>query len=121
MALQNDKGYVRLAVSTSYNNDKLTVRWMTFFDAVGWKEQTPARVFRDIVESGSYTFDLSITEKQMVQLDEPYENEDGQLITEEEKDVVIGRHPQTIETAHNLLMDLDVNEARFASENFSVV
>lgn len=121
MALQNDKGYVRIAISTSFSDDKLTVRWMTFFDEVNWKEQNPARVFRDIIETGSYTFDLSIKEKQMVTLEEPYEDNEGNLITEEEQDVVIGIHPQTMDTAHTLLMDLDVNEARFAVEGFIIV
>jgi|GEM_PF-2597487 len=121
MALQNDRGYVRLAISTSFSADKMTVRWMTFFDNVEWKEQNPARVFRDITETGSYTFDLSINEKQLVTLDEPYEDNEGNLITEEEQDVVIGIHPQTMDTAHTLLMDLDVNEARFKGEGFVVV
>lgn len=106
MALQTSTGYVRIAISTGFDNEKLNVSWMTF-ETTDWRESNPKRVFSNIVESGSHSFDLAIKEK--------VTNSEGQ-----EEEIVTGYLPQSKEQAYNLLKNLSVNEADFASINWTV-
>lgn len=119
MALQNTIGYVRLTFNPGWDQQFLNVSWMTYSNT-DWRESNPSRAFADIVEMGSHTFPLAINEKQQVDLDEPYEDKDGNLITHEEQDVVIGYLPQSMEQAHLLLMNLSVKGAMFTNYHFEI-
>jgi hypothetical protein len=108
MALQTSTGYVRIAISTGFDESKLTVNWLTFHNS-NWRENNPRRVWQSINENGSHTFDLAIKEKQL--------NSE----TSEEEEIITGYLPQSMEQAHELLKNLNVNDARFANINFQVV
>lgn len=121
MALQSSTGYVRIIdVRLGSDNTTLTVHWLTYHNS-NWRENNPRRVWQGILENGSHTFDLSIKESQIVELEEPYEDQQGNLITHENKDVVIGYLPQTLEQAHELLRNLSGKDCNFSSVNFQVV
>lgn len=121
MALQTSTGYVRITnVSLGADNTTLTVSWLTFHNS-NWRENNPQRRWASIMENGSHTFDLAIKEKKQVQLEQPYEDEQGNLITHEEQDVVIGYLPQTMEQAHELLRNLSGKDCNFKAVNFQVV
>ena len=94
MALQTSTGYVRFSISTGMDETTLTVNWLTFHNS-NWRENNPRRVWQTITDNGSYTFDLS----------------DGNG----------GYLPQTMETAHQLLKDLNVRDANFKAINFQIV
>lgn len=121
MALQTSTGYVRITnVSLGADNTTLTVNWLTFHNS-NWRENNPQRRWSGIIENGCYTFDLAIKEKQQVQLDQPYEDEQGNVITHEEQDVIIGYLPQSIEQAHELLRNLSGKDCNFKAVNFQIV
>jgi hypothetical protein len=105
MALQSSTGYVRLAISTGFDEAYLTVNWMCFHNA-NWRENNPRRVWAGIVEIGSHTFDLAIRVNPE---------------TNEEEEVVTGYLPQSMETAHELLRNLSGKDCNFRSVNFQVV
>lgn len=114
MALQSSTGYVRLSISTGFDETTLTVNWLTF-DTTDWRESNPKRVFSGVVESGSHTFDLAIKETQSV----PIENPEKGGPTHEDVEVIIGYLPQTMDQAYLLIQNLSVKEADFASVKFS--
>lgn len=120
MALQTSTGYVRLGISTGFDETKLTVNWMTFHNS-NWRENNPRRVWQGIAETGTNTFDLSITEKQKVELETPYPGENGEMVTHEEQNVIIGYLPQSMETAHELLRNLSGRDCNFSGINFQLV
>jgi len=120
MALQSSTGYVRMSISTGFDETKLTVNWMTFHNS-NWRENNPRRVWAGIVEIGSHTFDLSIKETQLMELDEPYEDQEGNLITHENQEVVIGYLPQSMDQAHELLRNLSGKDCNFKAVNFQIV
>jgi hypothetical protein len=108
MALQTSTGYVRIVnVSLGQDNKILNVHWMTFRNS-NWQELNPERRWTNISENGSYTFDLSIKEKQL--------NEQG-----EEVEVITGYLPQTLEQAHELLRNLSGKDCNFKAVNFQIV
>mgnify|MGYP003642026066 FL=1 len=108
MALQTSTGYVRITnISLGADNTTLTVSWLTFHNS-NWRENNPQRRWSGINENGSYTFDLAIKEIQL--------NENG-----EETEIITGYLPQDIPTAHELLRNLDVKEAKFKGINFQIV
>jgi len=121
MALQTSTGYVRITnVSLGADNTTLTVSWLTFHNS-NWRENNPQRRWSGIIENGSHTFDLAIKEKQMVPLEHPYEDEQGNLITEEEQEVIIGYKPQSIEQAHEELRNLSGKDCNFKGVNWQIV
>lgn len=120
MALQASTGYVRFAISTGFDEKTLTVNWLTFHNS-NWRENNPRRVWQGIAENGSHTFDLAIREKQQVELSQPYQDEQGNLITHEEQEVIIGYLPQSMEQAHDLLKNLSGRDCNFKAVNFQVV
>lgn len=81
----------------------MSVNWMTF-STTDWQESNPEKVFSDIVEMGSNTFQLAIKD-----VDE-----------ETKEETVIGYLPQSMEQAHLLLKDLAVKGANFASYKFDI-
>lgn len=101
MALQISTGQVRLSINTGFDQSTLTVFWLTFRPG-NWRELNPQRIWQGIVENGCYTFDLAIREKQQVELAQPYQDDQGNLITHEEQEVITGYLPQSIEQAHEL-------------------
>lgn len=117
MALQTSTGQVRLSINSGFDNASLTVNWLTFRPG-DWRELNPQRVWSSIVEIGSNTFDLAIRERQQVPLARPYTDEQGNLITHEEQEVIIGYLPQSMEQAHILLKNLIGRDCNFKSINF---
>lgn len=117
MALQTSTGYVRLSMSTGMDETTLTVNWLTFHSA-NWRENNPQRRWAGISENGMITFDLTIKEKQIVNI---VEDEAGNVISSEEQDVIIGYLPQSMETAHELLRNHSGKDCNFKSVNFQVV
>ena len=91
-----------------WDNSQMHVSWLTY-DSTDWKESNPSQVFRGIVPNGSHTFDLAIRETQT-------NSETG-----EEEEIITDYLPQTVEQAHNLLMNLSTNEADFKSVDFEIV
>lgn len=67
------------------------------------------------------TFDLAIREKQQIELAQPYQDEQGNLITHEEQEVITGYQPQSIEQAHELLRNLAGKDCNFKGVNWQVV
>jgi len=121
MALKTSTGYVRIVdVSLGSDQKTLTVSWLTFHND-NWRENNPRRVWQGIVENGMCTFDLAIREKQMVQIQSPYKDEQGNLITEEEQEVIIGYKPQSIEQAHEELRNLSGKDCNFKAVNWNVI
>ena len=118
MALQSSTGYVRIAISTGYDETKLNVNWLTFA-TTDWRESNPSQVWIGIEMQGSYQFDLAIKETISVPLEEPYEQDDnGEDITHEDQEITTGYLPQSREQAEELLRNLSVKGADFASVNF---
>tara|TARA_R110002020_G_scaffold475112_1_gene708654 strand:+ start:41172 stop:41453 length:282 start_codon:yes stop_codon:yes gene_type:complete len=93
---------------------------MTFHNS-NWRENNPRRVWQGIAENGSATFDLAIKEVVALELGEPYTDLQGNLVTHEFQEVIIGYLPQSIEQAHELLRNLDVKEGKFKGVNWQVV
>jgi hypothetical protein len=120
MALQTSTGQVRLSINTGFDQASLTVNWMTFRPG-NWRELNPQRVWSSIVEIGSNTFDLAIRERQQVPLAQPYSDEQGNLITHEEQEVITGYLPQSMETAHELLRNLTGRDCNFRTVNWQIV
>lgn len=120
MALQASTGYVRFAISTGMDEKTLTVNWLTFHNS-NWRENNPRRVWQGIAENGSHTFDLAIREKQQVELPQPYQDEQGNLITHEEQEVIIGYLPQSMEQAHELLRNLSGRDCNFKAVDFQII
>jgi hypothetical protein len=120
MALQSSTGYVRISISTGFDESTLTVNWMCFHNS-NWRENNPRRVWAGIVEIGSHTFDLALKETQTIELDQPYQDKNGKLITHEIREVTVGYLPQSMETAHELLRSLSGKECNFKSVSFQVV
>ena len=106
MALITNTGFVIISITTGFDNEKLDVSWLTF-DTVNWREANPKRIFSGIVESGSHTFDLAIRET--------ITNSQG-----EEDEIIKGYLPQSKEQAYELLKTLSVNDADFASIQWTV-
>ena len=121
MALQTSSGYVRITnVSLGSDNTTLTVNWLTFHNS-NWRENNPRRVWQNILENGSHTFDLAIKEIQSVELETPKQDDEGNIVTHEDQEVIIGYKPQSIEQAHIELMNLDAKEAKFSAINWQIV
>lgn len=118
MALQSSTGYVRIAISTGYDETKLNVNWLTFA-TTDWRESNPSQVWVGVEMQGSHSFDLAIKEIITVSLPEPYEqDEDGEDITHEDQEITTGYLPQSREQAEEMLRNLSVKGADFASVNF---
>lgn len=118
--ITQDNRYVRISINTGFDNTRLNISWLTFEDAEDWRNQNPVRCFKGIAENGGHQADLAIKESQLVELEEPYINEQGEEITSEMQEVIIGYHPQSLEHAHEILKTLDLPEARFASFDFQI-
>jgi hypothetical protein len=120
MALKTNTGYVRIGFSSGLDGTKLHVNWYTYKNA-NWREENPYRVWASVSEQGTHIFDLAIKEIKSVELDNPYQDELGNIITHEEREVITGYLPQTIEQAHELLKNLLGKDCNFKSINFQIV
>lgn len=108
MALQTESGYIRIAYQTGFDEKSMQVFWRCYLSQ-DWEGKAPTEVYPNILREYHHTFDLAIKEMQ--------NDAEGNQI-----EVITGYLPQTLETAHNLLKNLNVQgHAEFSEIPFEIV